>query len=60
MAFIGRSLFRVEASADVPRTTKVSDAIHPADFDHIAASLRQCAIFHGRRAISVIAVQPSS
>jgi hypothetical protein len=45
MAFIGRSLFRVEASADVPRTTKLSDPIHPADFDHIAASLRQCAIF---------------
>src|ERR1043166_9128907 len=43
-AFIGRSLFRVDdASADVPRTTKgLGGPIHPADFDHIAAGLRQC------------------
>jgi hypothetical protein len=41
------------ASADVPRTTKVKQPIHPADFDHIAASLRQCAIFRGRCAITI-------
>jgi hypothetical protein len=34
--------------ADVPRTTKVSDAIHPADFDDIAANLRQCTIIPAR------------
>jgi hypothetical protein len=32
-----------------PARRKLSNAIHPADFDHIAASLRQCAIFPGRR-----------
>ena len=32
-----------------PARRKLSNAIHPADFDHIAAGLRQCAIFPGYR-----------
>jgi hypothetical protein len=31
-----------------PARRKLSSAIHPADFDHIAANLRQCAIFPAR------------
>jgi hypothetical protein len=48
MAFIGRSLFRIERARMSPARRKLSDAIHPADFDHIAANLRQCAIFPAR------------
>src|SRR3954453_1876583 len=45
MAFIGRSLFRVDEAKRgcPPHDDQVSRAIHPADFDDIAAGLRQCA-----------------
>src|SRR5260370_32429649 len=50
MAFIGFfPCFACVASADVPRTTKVSNAISAADFDRIAAIMRQCSIFPGNR-----------
>jgi hypothetical protein len=45
MAFIGRSLFRVDEAKRgcPPHDDQVDGAIHPADFDDIAAGLRQCA-----------------
>src|SRR5207248_1615855 len=40
MAFIGYFLvFACEASAEVPRTTTLSEAIRAADFDRIAANM---------------------
>src|SRR5260370_12544865 len=50
MTFIGFfPCFACDASADVPRTTKVTSDISAADFDRIAANMRQCSIFRGSR-----------
>ncbi|WOH67400.1 hypothetical protein [Bradyrhizobium sp. BWA-3-5] len=62
MAFIGFPLFRFQASADVPRTTKWIVwivPICPADFDRIWANLRQWSFISGADTLAPVPNQDS-
>jgi hypothetical protein len=41
-----------------PARRKLSNAISAADFDRIAANLRQCSIFHAIRVNAAMAARP--